>query len=174
LKRLISILLIFSFFLPFWGQYFFLKIEKKKIKNEIRLFLASGPDADELVYLAFSIKESKERLRWEHSKEFEFAGEMYDIIKRTDKADSVFFVCWLDKKETELNHKLNNLVNGELNKRNKDKSNLLTIFFSGLFHTSNRKSISSPDNISVSYYSYINNKHFNADITKDTPPPRAV
>ena len=43
---------------------------------------------------------------WEHSKEFEFKGEMYDVVFTEYIEDKVIYYCWWDNKETKLNKQL--------------------------------------------------------------------
>lgn len=65
---------------------------------------------EDLYTLKFSLPESKVLLKWEKKHEFEFKGKMYDIVKEMHTNDSVTYICWLDKEETELNKKLYQLT----------------------------------------------------------------
>lgn len=88
----------------------YLKWEKKIIKREIKHKIIAGIDKNELVKLEFGYDELK-NLRWEHSKEFEYNGEMYDIVETEIKKEKVIYYCWWDNEETKLNRQLNNLLN---------------------------------------------------------------
>ena len=70
----------------------------------------SGIDKNDLVFLKFSKKESESELLWEHSCEFEYKGEMYDIVHSEEKGDTIFYWCWWDHDETILNRQLDNLA----------------------------------------------------------------
>ena len=92
-------------------------------------------DRQELVYLSFSINDTKTKLRWEHSKEFEYQHQMYDIVESELKGDSVFYWCWWDHAETSLNKKLNDLVAGIMQKdpQHQQKQSRMMDFFRSLF-----------------------------------------
>ena len=67
-------------------------------------------DRSELVFLRFSFAEVKEKLKWKHAGEFEYQGEMYDIVEKKEQGDSLLLWCWWDKAETKLNRKLHELA----------------------------------------------------------------
>lgn len=64
----------------------------------------------ELVLLSFTRNEAGSLLRWEHDHEFSYQGEMYDVVEKTIRGDSVFYHCWWDKEETAVNKKLDRLA----------------------------------------------------------------
>lgn len=111
MKSIISILLLISFTVPFGGSYILLQYQKLQIKKEIKEHIISGIDKNELVFLKLSKTESENELLWEHSGEFEYKGEMYDIVHSEEKGDTIFYWCWWDHDETRLNKQLNDLVN---------------------------------------------------------------
>ncbi len=98
--------------------------------------MIKGIDRSELVLLKFSKEETQSQLRWEHAGEFEFRGEMYDIVEQTQLGDSIYYWCWWDYEETQLNLKLQSLLAGVLdhNPDRKAVSKRLTDFFQKLFH----------------------------------------
>ena len=63
-----------------------------------------------LVKLIFTKDEINTKLKWEHSKEFMYNGKMYDIVESIEKDNIIIYYCWLDKEETILNNKLDNLL----------------------------------------------------------------
>ncbi len=73
--------------------------------------MIAGIDCAELVPLAFSKKDAATKLKWKHSKEFEYQGEMYDIVY-TDTVGNDSLQYWLfwDHEETKLNRQLASLV----------------------------------------------------------------
>lgn len=117
LKRVFSILLIGSLIGPYIGISLYLKHEKKMLKREIKHKIIEGIDRSELVELTFTLTEAAEKLRWEHSKEFEYNGEMYDVVEMEEKAATITYWCWWDHKETSLNKQLNGLLAKALNKQ---------------------------------------------------------
>jgi hypothetical protein len=109
-RRLSVILLIISLTAPFAGSYFWLQHQKAVLKKELKWELISGIDKSELVLLSFTIEETKTKLRWEHSKEFEYNQQMYDIVASDTVGDTINYWCWWDHEETKLNKQLKKLV----------------------------------------------------------------
>ena len=98
--------------------------------------MIDGIDKKELVLLKFTKEQSKTELDWEHSKEFEYAGEMYDVVEETIKGDSIYYYCWWDHEETKLNKQLSDLVTKAMgqNQQNKENQNRLQNFLKTLYH----------------------------------------
>lgn len=67
------------------------------------------PEADQILW-KFSISDSQTELRWEHSREFEYRGEMYDIIRSDQRGDTMVYWCYWDREETRLKKRMNFLV----------------------------------------------------------------
>ncbi len=109
-ERILAISFLFILFAPVATLYTFLQFEKSAIRREIKGKMIAGMNHEELVLLKFSKKEIQTELRWEHSKEFEYNGQMYDIVSKEIKGDSIFYRCWWDYEETELNKKLKKMV----------------------------------------------------------------
>jgi hypothetical protein len=110
--------------------YSWLQIRKSSVKHEIKAKIISGIDDDQLVLLKFH-KEELKSIRWEHSKEFEFKNEMYDVVKTESYGDSIFYLCWWDNEETKLNKQLSALVNiafGKDPQRQEKHVKLYTLF----------------------------------------------
>lgn len=103
-------MLLFSLGVPFWGTYTILQSQKKEVKEDVAEQLREGIDANELVLLKFSVSDSKKQLHWEHDREFEYKGQMYDLIETTVKGDSIWYKCLWDKEETRLNRQLEKLM----------------------------------------------------------------
>lgn len=91
---------------------------------------------DGLVELTFSVEETRTKLRWEHEREFEYKGQMYDIVEIKSAANgTITYTCWPDDEETKLNKKLGLLVRNEHpTKRPLEKQGQwFTDFFKSLF-----------------------------------------
>ena len=82
------------------------KLEKRQVRKTAKARIIDGLNEHELIRLQFSKEDAKHVLLWQHSKEFVFNNQFYDIVKTTETEDSVAYLCWLDKAETELNYKL--------------------------------------------------------------------
>jgi hypothetical protein len=63
----------------------------------------------ELTRLAITKTESR-LLRWEHAREFEYRGQMYDIIHSYQQGDTTFYECWADHEETRLKKEMQRLL----------------------------------------------------------------
>ncbi len=109
-RAFLSLVILSAFFLPFGATYLGLHIQKWRIKKEVKAKLIQGLDKSELTHFTFSKSQIETELDWEHDREFEYKGEMYDVIERHEKGDSIEFLCWHDKAETELNQRLQRLV----------------------------------------------------------------
>jgi len=88
------------FIAPFYGTYFYLSLQQKAIQEAVKRKLKEGILENELVKLTFSKKEIPSLLKWEHDKEFEYNGQMYDVVEVTEIGDSLQYLCWWDKAET--------------------------------------------------------------------------
>ncbi|MBI4810716.1 MAG: hypothetical protein HY800_04610 [Ignavibacteriales bacterium] len=128
-------MLIISFSVPFGGSYILLQYQKLRIKKEIKHRIISGIDKNELVFFKFSKTESEKELLWEHSKEFEYKGEMYDVVESEEKGDTICYWCWWDHEETSLNKRLNILLARamEQNPQQQEKARRVAIFLQSLF-----------------------------------------
>jgi hypothetical protein len=87
-----------------------LQLQKIQIRKEVKWQMIAGLDKEELVHLKFSEAEKKSELKWEHSREFEYKGEMYDLVEIELIGDTTYFTLWHDHEETQLNKQLNVLV----------------------------------------------------------------
>jgi hypothetical protein len=108
--KLLGILLFLCFVAPIATTSIVLQIQKKQVKKEVKRRLIQGIDRSELVMLTFSEDDKKTRLKWKHSKEFEFEGEMYDVVETKVVGDSTHYWLWWDDDETKLNHQLEDLA----------------------------------------------------------------
>jgi len=110
-KKLASILLILCLVLPFAGTYTWLKVQKRQVKRSVKRMMMQTVPREDLVQLAFSRADAGLKLRWEHSKEFEYRGEMFDVVDSVCRNDSVIYTCWWDREETQLNRGLRHVLN---------------------------------------------------------------
>ncbi|MGB3342282.1 MAG: hypothetical protein WBA61_00085 [Aequorivita sp.] len=175
-KRILAISLLFVLFAPVATIYLYLQYEKATLKREIKWRMIAEMDHNELVLMKFSKEDIKTKLKWEHSKEFEYNGEMYDIVDIEVKGDSIFYRCWWDYEETALNKKLNKIVASAFNKdqTNRDTQNNLYTYLRSFFFTeqSEWKSIALP-NVEFIYCSSLHNEIFKSlHLSPPTPPPK--
>jgi len=109
--------------------------QKKEVKHLVKWEIIQGIDKSELVLIHLSKAEANDKLEWEHSKEFEFEGEMYDVVEVEENVDSIKYWCWWDHEETKLNKELAELVNSLLGAQpeKKEKEQKLISFYHSLF-----------------------------------------
>lgn len=110
MKQILSIFLLCSLLLPSLGTWVWFKQQQKRIRKEVKHQFISEIDEEALTLLVFTEDELTEKLRWEHAKEFEYQGKMYDVVKQQIKDNTHYFWCWEDAKETQLNQKLEQLI----------------------------------------------------------------
>lgn len=110
MKKILSILFLFSLIAPFGGTYLGFQLEKSRVKKVVKEQILAGITREELVKLVFAKNDTAEKLRWEHQGEFESEGKMYDIIERKYSQDSITYWCWCDNDETQLKKQYKSLV----------------------------------------------------------------
>ncbi len=134
-SRIFGILLIFCFVAPVATTYIIVKYQKKQVKREVKRKMIAGMDKEELVLMKFTDKEKQTQLHWKHSKEFEYKGEMYDVVETKINGDTTYYWLWWDNEETKLEKQLNQLVSFAMGKDPKKTENQKRLhnFFKSLF-----------------------------------------
>ena len=115
MKKALSILLLVMLTAPLLLTEVWMKVEQRSIRRAVKWKIAHHLDAEELVVLSFHKDEVAHQLRWEHDKEFEFLGRMYDVVRTHQSHDSISYECWPDDDETQLNLNLQTTVSKLLN-----------------------------------------------------------
>ena len=134
--------------------------------------MAANLDKDELVLLKFNDEDANSQLSWKHFKEFEFKGSMYDIVEKELHGDTTYYYCWLDKEETALNQRLDELASLAFGKDPKQKENKekLSVFYKNWFHNSSNwcdKTYSR----TIPFYSNISENYISLHAPPPVPPP---
>lgn len=127
-KQVISLFLLFLLIAPAAVTYTWLQQRKHAVKKEVKWKMISGINKKELVFFKFSEKEITSKLRWKHSKEFEYNHQMYDVVEKKTIKDSVYLWCWWDHKETKLNKQLDSLLVNVFQNDSKAKENQEKVF----------------------------------------------
>ena len=84
-------------------------MQLKKLKKSVKKTITEHIDKTLLIRLSFN-KDQITKLKWEHSKEFKYNSNMYDIVHKEIKSDSIIYWCWLDNDEANLEKSLNILI----------------------------------------------------------------
>ncbi len=125
-----SILLLFTLLTPVVGTLSWLQYNTYRVKKAVKRAIINGMDQDELTLIKIT-PESRHLLRWEHSREFEYRSQMYDIVSVEKHGDTTFYWCWWDREETYLNQKITEVLDYVLNttqERNQHKQHLLDFY----------------------------------------------
>ena len=134
-RSLTGIALIFVLVSPVGVTYSWFQYRKSAVRHEIKCRMIKGMDRNELILIKLSEEESRQKLRWEHSGEFEYNRQMYDVVETDIKGDTLYYWCWWDHKETRLNRKLTEMVAHAFHKdpRRKEKQERLNTYFKSLY-----------------------------------------
>lgn len=108
--KVASIFLFLCLVAPVAVTFTCLHYQKAQVRRKVAREITSSGDHEGLVLLKFTEKESQSLLRWEHAREFEFDGNMYDIAKTEAHGDTTYYWCWWDEAETKLNQQLEELL----------------------------------------------------------------
>ncbi len=144
-KKITSVFLLLCLLAPGPLLFTYLEYQKKMVRKSVKWKMIEGIDKDELVLLAFTPQQKEELLNWKHNREFEYAGEMYDIVEQFTRNDTHFYYCWWDKEETLLNRKLDRLLadmSGADPQKNKDNARW-TLLFKSLYRPQSETSTQS-------------------------------
>ena len=171
---LAGILLLFCFIAPLAVTYTILQLQKMQIKKEVKWEIIAGLNKEELILLKLTQEETQKNLRWEDSKEFEFKGQMYDLVEKSMKGDTVFYWCWVDNKETKLNQKLKEIVAFALgnNQERKNNQEKLINFYKSLFWENCKtkfNEVASQSNELITPYDF---SYLIVSISPPVPPPK--
>ncbi len=109
--KIISISLLLLMTLPGTLILTVLHFRREIVKSEVKTKLENGIEEERLLVLKFSRNEIEQELRWEHEREFEYRGEMYDIVSSEVKGDSTIYTVWLDQEETAIKKKMKEVSN---------------------------------------------------------------
>lgn len=167
-------MLILFFIAPLATTYVFLNFQKLQVKKEVKREILAGMDKNELVLLKFTKDEIKNQLNWKHSKEFEYKGEMYDVIKTETLGDTTYYWLWCDNKETFLNKQLDQLVAIALgnNPKNQENQKRLHKFLKSLFFSDDKNNITTYFNERKNNFRFISEFYPSFSISPPFPPPK--
>ena len=138
--RIISpYLLLSALLIPVSSMVGWLAYHKYEVREELEYGLLTSSSEIDIVTLTFSRKDAEKYLDWEHEREFEYQGEMYDVIEQTTTIDSISYRCVWDHAETKVKKQLDALVDGALKKDKSHQGTQLSIqqLFMSLFFEAN-------------------------------------
>ncbi|MGZ3940460.1 MAG: hypothetical protein ACXVBK_16935 [Flavisolibacter sp.] len=101
MKKLTSILLITCLCSTWLGYHLVFDVQLSALKSEMKASLRDRTDQKDVVQLSFSPKEARQ-LEWEEEMEFNYNGEMFDVVEKKVQGDRLILRCIPDTKETAL------------------------------------------------------------------------
>lgn len=110
MQRVVGIFLLICFTVPVASSYLWLRYERKLVRREVKAALLQGMDQKDLVLLAFTEAEETTHLQWEHSGEFVFHSQKYDIVSQKKVGEQTQYWCWKDNEESAIDHKITELT----------------------------------------------------------------
>lgn len=172
-RRILLISLLLVLVIPPFITFWWLHHQKDLVRKQVKHKIIQGIDRQELVLLSFTKQDIQEKLDWEHSKEFEYQGQMYDIVETIIAGDTIHYWCWWDHQETKLNKKLSLLTQRAFakNPKQKEKKQHLSRYLQSLFFEKTSITIKAND-LTITghscFYSFI---YQSVNISPPTPPP---
>lgn len=162
--------------IPFTGTILYLQYEKGIIKNEMSECLQEYAKKD-VVDIIVHKDQIHTMLTWEHEREFEFSGEMYDVISSQIMGDSITYQCLHDAKETSINKRIYSFIKSYLKDEAGSEASL--IVYSDIFKVLHPPISSFVDEhvlvemrlVYIGYDVSTNPQYFNQP---SIPPPRMI
>lgn len=173
--KLTSFFLLLCLMAPLAVTTLWYQQSRRIVRKQVKQMMIRGINPGKLILLRFSHEDTSRQLRWEHAQEFEYNGNMYDIVKTTQTADSVNYLCWPDHRETALNKELNRLVDIAMgdDTENKQNNKRLIDFLQQLYPPEQTDSNLLPESGLLTITSY--RKHLiTRSLSIDLPPPKIV
>jgi len=176
-KKLLGYFFLLTLLVPSLGTSVWFIQQQKRVRKEVKQHLIAGVEDSELTLLIFSEEDKSSLLEWEHEKEFQFEGTMYDIVREDKIGELHYYWCWKDDKETALYKKYEELL-AKMHDQNSNEGNsqshwlqfCLTLYLSPTNHWEPVNPIiqKTPDN-----ETYVNFYHSLA-LQPLSPPPNFV
>ncbi len=77
--------------MPLAATFAWLHVRKALVRAVVQEEIQAGMDEEALVLLKFTDTEAQLLLHWEHDREFEYLGQMYDIVETEQIGDTVYY-----------------------------------------------------------------------------------
>lgn len=175
-NRLIITLILFTALIgPVLVTTGWLQYHRYATRERIERQLYLTQESTEVVTLTFAKTDIKKLLEWEHNREFEFQGQMYDVIDANETPDSITYRCIWDKAETRIKKQLNQLVAQSLENDTQHHSRqqqiqiqLLKLYFEPTFNWQSKA-----DGIARINHSCCTPNYSQLFYSLDNPPPES-
>lgn len=173
MNRFISWSILLLFLVNTGGFYYIFKIKEYRIKKEIKSKIKKGVPEDELKTFVIS-EANKHEFEWEHSKEFEYHGKMYDVVYRSKHSDgSEILKCVSDDQETALFKHLDKCLQQHLAANNHGNHPLVQyhFFLSHLFFENDDTKVFHDYYFEGTHLMHPNNVYTAPNLGISSPPP---
>lgn len=135
MRTIKTIVLLLVLTAPILGTWAWLTIHKSQVRKAAKHYIMETADPSNFVTFQFTDEQIARELDWEHSREFEYKGQMYDVVDRYRNGDKTTIICWPDNEETVINKSLDNLVsqflgNDPVNSESQEK---VVVFYRSLY-----------------------------------------
>ncbi|MHB1278563.1 MAG: hypothetical protein ACYC1Q_09195 [Bacteroidia bacterium] len=175
MRKHLSFLLLLVILFNMTGIFIVFKVHQTQVRREIKHKIKAGIPESDLHSFSFST-EDYAQLDWERKDiEFQWNGEMYDIVKSGIITDSIHLLCVNDKQEKTLFAKLDELIQRKMEQESNQSNNplrklvniLKLVYTSDPIHTP-----SDPDPLRMAIrYADINPLYSSPQVETSTPPP---
>lgn len=116
---------------------------KNQIRKEIKRYIKNQVPSNQLVVIQHT-PETSQNFHWIHSREFNYNGTMYDIVKVKVISDNLTeYHCVTDHQETILFRNLNKYINFSMNSHaaNSKAVNLLSLLMISFYHEPGKEQV---------------------------------
>ncbi len=129
IRNSLAVFLLFWLMLAPCLSILYLQHQRQKTRKTVKALLLKETPEEQLVHFHFRFNELQ-LLDWEKDHEFQYEGEMYDVVQADTLQDGIHYTCWWDHEESQLVRKLKKLLNKALqtDPENDDDEKLLSLF----------------------------------------------
>ena len=123
-KRAAILLLLLLF--QSTGYFVIFKIQRMRIRGEIKSQMKQGISEEQLVILKIPNSKQNELIQpwWMMDEnEFRYYGKMYDVVRKWERGDTTWYYCLEDEKESLLFADLDERIRDQLNNSPINRSN---------------------------------------------------
>lgn len=174
MNRFLSWSLLILFLVNTGGFYYVFKFKEYRIKKEIKTKIKLGVNEEELKTFVLTAS-NQHKFKWKHSKEFQFNGNMYDVVYRTKQADgSEILKCVSDAQETVLFKHLDECLQQHLISNHQGKHPLIEFhtFLTHLFFQPDLNLREIDDVLENHNSTYLNHNYLDPFIGLSPRPPQ--
>jgi hypothetical protein len=173
LKRIAAILLLSVFVLNLGGFFLVFKIQQRHVRKEIKEQIRQGVPEGELTVIKVT-PENESELEWEHSKEFEYKGMMYDVVRKIILDETtILYYCVSDTQETELFAYLEDEIKKSMDTKKDGKNSSKNLFklLSGIY-AQPQKHVSPVVETGITFTCEYSHHYSSPELVITSPPPK--